>query len=178
VQLFDIALECWSGMNASLCVFAERCGTAMALEHNGDLYSCDHYVYPDNKLGNILESPLESLVNAPRQRKFGNDKLDRLPRYCRECEVRFACNGECPKRRFLRAPDGEPGLNYLCAGYKMFFNHVRPWMEFMANELRHQRAPANVMAWARAVDRQQAGRNAPCPCGSGRKFKRCCGARA
>lgn len=118
----------------------------MALEHNGDLYSCDHYVYPENKLGNIMEQPLAALVNSAQQRSFGLDKRDSLPRYCRACDVRFACNGECPKHRFISTPDGEPGLNYLCAGYKSFFEHVDPYMRFMANELRHERPPANIMA--------------------------------
>ena len=147
VQIFDVALESWLGMEPSLCVFRPTCGSAMALEHNGDLYSCDHYVYPENKLGNIMEQPLQALVNSAQQRSFGLDKRDSLPRYCRECDVRFACYGECPKHRFISTPDGEPGLNYLSAGYKLFFRHIDPYMKFMANELRHQRPPANVMAW-------------------------------
>lgn len=147
VQIFDVALESWYGVPQSLCVFRETCGDALALEHNGDLYSCDHFVYPENKLGNIMEAPLASLVGTSQQRRFGTEKRDALPRYCRECEVRFACNGECPKHRFLTTPDGEPGLNYLCAGYKLFFNHIDPYMKFMAAELRNQRAPANVMQW-------------------------------
>jgi uncharacterized protein len=182
VQIFDVALEMWLGLPASLCVFRETCGSALALEHNGDLYSCDHFVYPENKLGNIMQSPLESLVASAQQVKFGLDKRDTLPRYCRECDVRFACNGECPKHRFARTPDGEEGLNYLCAGYKMFFHHIDPYMRFMASELRQARPPANVMQWARfedatGKDGQRPGRNAPCPCGSGLKYKKCCGAR-
>lgn len=147
VQLFDVTLESWMGLVPSLCVFRPTCGAAMALEHNGDLYSCDHYVYPEHKLGNIMDQALSNLVNSAQQRAFGLDKRDSLPRYCRECDVRFACNGECPKHRFIATPDGESGLNYLCAGYKLFFHHVAPYMEFMANELRAQRPPANVMAW-------------------------------
>lgn len=147
VQIFDVALESWYGMPQGLCVFRETCGAALAIEHNGDLYSCDHFVYPENKLGNIMEAPLESLVKSRQQRRFGLAKRNSLPRYCRECEVRFACNGECPKHRFLQTPDGEPGLNYLCAGYKLFFNHINPYMEFMAGELQSDRAPANVMQW-------------------------------
>jgi uncharacterized protein len=184
VQIFDVALESWLGVPASLCVFRETCGSAMAMEHNGDLYSCDHFVYPENKLGNIMERPLESLVASAQQVKFGLDKRDSLPRFCRECDVRFACHGECPKRRFIRTPDGEAGLNYLCAGYKLFFHHIDPYMRFMAGELRQQRPPANVMQWARHRDAEQArqnpaarpGRNDLCPCGSGRKYKKCCGA--
>jgi uncharacterized protein len=180
VQIFDIALEAWSGYEPSLCVFAQTCGDAVALEHNGDLYSCDHYVYAENRLGNIMENPVEAMVASEQQRKFGRDKLDTLPKFCRECEVRFVCNGECPKHRFLTTPDGDPGLSYLCEGYKHFFTHIDAPMRFMANELRHQRAPANVMAHMREPDsgRKPGGRaepNDPCPCGSGRKFKKCCG---
>jgi serine-type anaerobic sulfatase-maturating enzyme len=183
IQIFDVSLESWLGMGQSLCVFRETCGEALALEHNGDLYSCDHYVYPENKLGNILERPLESLVSSPEQRKFGLDKRDTLPRYCLECEVRFACNGECPKHRFIRAPDGEPGLNYLCAGYKLFFKHIDPYMRFMAAELRERRPPANIMEWVRLQEIQSQkghlpGRNDPCSCGSGKKYKKCCGKEA
>ncbi len=145
IQIFDVSLESWLGMKQSLCIFNETCGKALAIEHNGDLYSCDHYVYPENNLGNIIEQPLQSLVSSNQQVKFGNDKKDKLPDYCLNCEVRFACNGECPKHRFIKAPDGEGGLNYLCAGYKMFFNHIDPYMKFMANELIHKRPPANVM---------------------------------
>ena len=179
VQLFDVSLEMWTGREASLCVFRRQCGDALAMEHGGDVYSCDHFVYPQNRLGNIMESPLEALVDSEQQRRFGEAKESTLPRYCRECDVRFACNGECPKHRFLTTPDGEPGLNYLCAGYKMFFRHVDPYMRFMAGQLAAQRAPANVMQWVAARDAQsaleKAGRNDPCPCGSGNKFKHCCG---
>jgi len=147
VQIFDVALESWYGMPQGLCIFRETCGAALALEHNGDLYSCDHYVFPEHKLGNIMDVPLESLVTSAQQRRFGMGKRTSLPKYCRECDVRFACNGECPKHRFLETPEGEPGLNYLCAAYKRFFHHVAPYMEFMANELKHGHAPANVMRW-------------------------------
>jgi uncharacterized protein len=145
VQLFDVALESWMGMDASLCVFRKTCGSALAMEHTGDLYSCDHFVYPENKLGNIMETALEKLVQSPQQKAFGQAKLESLPKMCRNCEVRFACNGECPKHRFLTTPDGEAGLNYLCAGYKHFFKHIDPYMQFMAGELRAGRPPANIM---------------------------------
>jgi uncharacterized protein len=145
VQHFDVALENWLGMDASLCVFRRNCGSALALEHTGDLYSCDHFVYPENKLGNILERSMAEMVASPQQSKFGRDKSATLPRMCRECNVRFACHGECPKHRFMKTPDGEPGLNYLCAGYKYFFEHIDPFMQFMADELRAGRAPANIM---------------------------------
>jgi uncharacterized protein len=183
VQLFDVSLESWSGMEASLCVFRKTCGGALAIEHGGDLYSCDHFVYPENRLGNIMESPLATLVDSVQQKRFGDAKEKTLPRYCGECDVRFACNGECPKHRFTTTPDGEPGLNYLCAGYKMFFHHIDPYMRFMAAELSAHRPPANVMRWVAECDagakqgrpgRNEPGRNDMCPCGSGKKYKQCC----
>jgi uncharacterized protein len=116
VQLFDVSLEMWLGMEASLCIFRKTCGSALAVEHNGDLYSCDHFVYPENRLGNIMQQALGEMVESPQQVQFGRAKNDTLPKYCQQCEVRFACNGECPKHRFATTPDGEAGLNYLCAG--------------------------------------------------------------
>ena len=145
VQLFDAALGSWMGASASLCVFAETCGTALVLEHNGDLYACDHYVYPRYKLGNLLNQSLGEMVNSPAQRKFGTDKQATLPKYCRACEVRFACNGECPKHRFLRTIDGAPGLNYLCAAYKRFFSHVDGSMRAMAELVRRGQPAALIM---------------------------------
>jgi uncharacterized protein len=155
VNAFDVALESWMGMPQSLCVFARTCGTAMVMEHNGDLYCCDHFVYPDDKLGNILERPLAKLAGLPQQARFGKAKKAGLPKACVECDVRFACNGECPKHRFLKSAAGEPGLNYLCAGYKRFFHHIDPYMRYMAEELKNDRAPANVMAWARLRGAEQ-----------------------
>ena len=182
VQLFDVSLEMWAGMEASLCVFRRQCGAALAIEHCGDVYSCDHFVYPENRLGNIMDSPLEALVNSDQQRRFGEAKETTLPKYCLECDVRFACNGECPKHRFMTTPDGESGLNYLCAGYKSFFRHIDPYMRFMAAELAARRAPANVMQWIANREMQaalqNARRNDSCPCGSGKKFKHCCGGQA
>jgi uncharacterized protein len=153
VQLFDVALGNWMGMGGSLCVFSETCGRALALEHNGDLYSCDHYVYPQYKLGNLMNQSLGDMVDSAQQRKFGQDKKDSLPRYCRECPVRFACHGECPKHRFIKSPDGEPGLNYLCAAYKRFFTHIDAPMKLMANLLRAGRPAADVMQWVDARGR-------------------------
>ncbi|MDE3195546.1 MAG: anaerobic sulfatase-maturation protein [Acidobacteriota bacterium] len=179
VQSFDVALENWTGAPSSLCVFSPVCGDAMAMEHNGDVYSCDHYVYPANRLGNVLESSLVQMTESAQQRAFGQAKYEALPAYCRNCDYLRACYGECPKHRFIRTPDGEPGLNYLCAGYKKFFAHIDPYMKFMAGELAGERPPANVMAWARRRDQgppRPAGRNDACPCGSGRKYKKCCGA--
>lgn len=148
VQLFDVTLENWLGMTPALCVFRETCGSALAIEHNGDLYSCDHFVDPAHRLGNILERPLDLLVNSTAQVAFGNHKRNSLPQYCRNCEVRFACNGECPKHRFAFTPSGEAGLNYLCDGYKLFFNHVRLPMDHMAAELRAGRPATSVMSVA------------------------------
>jgi len=145
VQLFDTALGNWMGLGSSLCVFAEKCGAALAIEHNGDLYSCDHYVYPRYKLGNVMNQSLGSMVRTPQQIRFGNEKSTTLPKYCRKCEVRFACNGECPKHRFTTTPEGEDGLNYLCPGYKKFFNHIDPHMKTMARLLQAQRPPAEIM---------------------------------
>ncbi len=177
VQHFDVALGIWLGAGSSLCVFSETCGKAVAIEHNGDLYSCDHFVYPQYRLGNVLEKSLGEMVASEAQTKFGRDKADTLPRYCRECEVRFACQGECPKHRFIRAPDGEWGLNYLCAGYYRFFKHIDPYMRAMAGLLHSGRAPAEIMEEIARLDqniRRTTGRNDPCPCGSGQKYKRCC----
>jgi uncharacterized protein len=145
VQLFDLTLGNWMGLGSSLCVFAEKCGASLAIEHNGDLYSCDHYVYPRHKLGNVMNQSLGAMVNSPVQLKFGGAKCDSLPKYCRECAVRFACNGECPKHRFIQTPDGQDGLNYLCAGYKKFFNHIDPHMKTMARLLQNDEAPARIM---------------------------------
>lgn len=179
-QIFEVTLQAWMGMARGLCVFSETCGNAVALEHNGDLYSCDHFVYPENRLGNILEDSLASLACSEQQQQFGLNKRDALPKYCLECDVRFACNGECPKHRFIKTPDGEEGLNYLCEGYKHFFTHVDPYMRYMAKQLEQQRPATTVMAYARQLDlrasgKREPGPNEPCICGSGRKYKKCCG---
>ena len=146
VQMFDAALASWVGAPPSMCVFAETCGNALAIEHNGDLYSCDHFVEPKHLLGNIKDVHMLQLVSSPQQAAFGLAKRDTLPNYCRECDVRFACHGECPKNRFINTPDGEPGLNYLCAGYMAFFKHVDGPMKMMADLLRQGRYADEVMA--------------------------------
>ena len=179
VQIFDTTLANYAGENPGLCVFNDTCGDALVMEHNGDLFSCDHFVYPEYFLGNITQKPLVDLVKSQEQFDFGINKRNSLPRYCLRCDVRFACHGECPKHRIIMSPDGEPGLNYLCEGYKMFFHHVKPYMEFMLKELQNKRPPANVMKWIRNRENQvikpvEPGRNDPCPCGSGRKYKNCC----
>ncbi|MEN6439127.1 MAG: anaerobic sulfatase maturase [Syntrophobacter sp.] len=142
---FDGALAGWLGMAGTVCIFGPTCGLGMALEHNGDLYSCDHFVEPNNYLGNIMETPMIELVASEKQRKFGRDKKDALPRCCRDCEFLSICNGECPKNRFVETPDGGPGLNYLCEGYKAFFNHAGKPMRIMADLIRRGRQAGEVM---------------------------------
>ena len=145
IQHFDSALANCVGVPGAVCIFSETCGQAVALEHNGDLYSCDHFVEPAYKLGNIHQTHLIQLLSSPQQIKFGQDKKDSLPRYCRECEVRFACHGECPKNRFITTPDGEDGLNYLCAAYKAFFTHIHEPMTIMTELLRRRRFADEIM---------------------------------
>ena len=175
VQMFDVTLANWVGEQPSLCVHSETCGLALALEHTGDLYSCDHFVEPKHKLGNITMTSMLELVDSPQQRQFGLDKRETLPQYCLDCDVRFACHGGCPKDRFIRTPDGEPGLNYLCAGFKAFFHHVDAPMRTMSILLAQNRAPSEIVGMYAAADAQR-GRNDPCTCGSGKKWKRCHGA--
>ncbi len=145
VQMFDTALGRWLGAPGGLCVFQETCGLALALEHNGDVYSCDHFVEPRHRLGNLLETLLTELVGSVQQKQFGLDKRESLPHYCRECPVLFACNGGCPKDRTELSPDGEPGLNHLCGGFKTFFTHVDEPMRIMAGLLRQRRPAAEIM---------------------------------
>jgi uncharacterized protein len=152
VQAFDAALANWIGQ-PSACIFSPSCGNALAIEHNGDLYACDHYVEPDFLLGNIGETELAELVASPKQRQFGRSKFDTLPEYCRECEVLFACYGECPRNRFIEAPNGEAGLNYLCAGYRMFFNHIDGPMRTMAGLLKSGRFADEIMTMESAAAR-------------------------
>ena len=151
VQTFDVALGSWVGQH-NLCIFSPTCGNAVCLEHNGDLYSCDHFVEPDYLLGNIKQTHMAELVASPIQRKFGRNKFDTLPRYCRDCEVLFACYGECPRNRFIETPDGEPGLNYLCAGYKQFFKHIDEPMKTMATLIRQGRFADEIMQMGASED--------------------------
>jgi uncharacterized protein len=176
---FEAATAAWLGMNPAMCVFRETCGDALALEHNGDLYSCDHFVEPDYLLGNIHETHVAELVASPQQVEFGRNKATTLPQYCLDCEVKFACNGECPRNRFAVTPDGEPGLNYLCAGFKEFFGHIDEPMGIIADLLRQGQYADRVMQVLN--ERENAafvgiGRNDPCPCDSGKKYKYCHGA--
>jgi uncharacterized protein len=179
VTNFDAALLKWMGIPGGMCIFEETCGNALALEHNGDVYSCDHFVEPGYLLGNITTTHIVELIAKPQQRAFGAAKRDTLPRQCRECRARFACNGECPKNRFITTADGEPGLNYLCAGYLAFFDHIDHPMKVMADLLRRGRYADEAMAILaaeRAAVFARTRRNDDCPCGSGRKFKYCHGA--
>lgn len=141
VQTFDIALSAWMGLGAPLCVFQERCGKALAIEHNGNLYACDHYVYPEHMLGNIHTTPIADLGHGEGTNWLANEKAN-LPKACRECPVRFICNGDCPKHRFVAAGEGEPGISYLCPAYKPFFTHIDPAMKRMA-ALVHAGHPAS-----------------------------------
>ena len=175
VQLFDVTLEAFFGRHR-LCIHAPTCGYGPALEHNGDLYGCDHFVEPEHKLGNIHRTHMLELVASDRQRAFGQAKRDSLTAQCRDCRVRNWCNGGCPKDRFARSRDGEPGHNYLCAGLERFFDHTGPTFHVMAQMLRQDRPPSDVMAWVAAND-ARGGAYRPCPCGSGRKFRFCHGDR-
>lgn len=145
VQLFDSTLARWAGEEPGVCSMGETCGHASVIEANGDLYSCDHFVFPEYRLGNIHNDTITGMMYSQRQQQFGRAKRDSLPRQCQTCQWRFACNGGCPKDRFCKTADGEPGLNYLCQAFQQFFAHVAPYMDFMKNELLNQRPPANVM---------------------------------
>ena len=145
IQLFDATLANWVGQAPGICTMAEECGHAGVMEFNGDVYSCDHFVFPEYKLGNLHDQTIFEMMNGQRQREFSRIKKQMLPQQCRECRFLFACHGECPKNRFVRDKYGNPGLNYLCQGYYRFFKHVAPYMDFMKNELENHRAPANVM---------------------------------
>ena len=146
VQIFDSSLASWCRIPASVCTFQETCGLSLVLEHNGDLYSCDHFVEPGYRMGNILKTPLIDLVSSTRQRQFGSNKRDQLPACCRSCDVLFACHGECPRNRIQKPQDDqEDGLNYLCEGYKLFFHKIDKPMRIMADLLRRGQAPAEII---------------------------------
>jgi len=188
VQLFDEATRPALGLEHSLCIFRPTCGDVPVIEHNGDFYSCDHFVDAAHRLGNIATTTLGELIESEAQRAFGDAKRDGLPGYCRTCEFLAMCNGGCPKDRFIATPDGEPGLNYLCVGFKRFFARIQPFAAALSagrpakltldQVLRVQEAADTVnrnLAGSAARARPAAGRNDPCPCGSGRKYKHCCG---
>lgn len=149
VQLFDATLANWVGVPPGVCTLAETCGHAGAMEYNGDVYACDHFVFPEYLLGNIHQRTLADMMYSPEQQRFGRAKRDALTTQCRQCEWLFACHGECPRLRFAFSNDGEAGHPYLCAGYQQYFAHVAPYMDYMKQQLQHQKAPANVMQWIR-----------------------------
>jgi len=181
VQIFDAALASWVDYPPSVCVFALNCGTALVIEHNGDIYSCDHFVDPEHLLGNIMENSLEEMVISAEQLQFGQDKIDNLPEQCIQCSLNFACHGACPKHRFCNDSYGNPDLNYLCSSYKEFFEHIKWPMMIMANLFNQSRAPAEIMSILNGDPEKLKNifpdicRNDPCPCGSGLKFKKCHG---
>ncbi len=169
IQIFEEATRTAFKQKHSLCIFRETCGEIPVVEHNGDFYACDHYVNEQYLHGNIMNTHLGLLIESPAQRLFGENKKS-LPAYCKQCEVRDMCNGGCPKNRIIDTPDGEPGLNYLCSGYKLFFNHCRPFVEQVTQLWREQNATAS----SPRSSSKSPGRNDPCPCGSGKKYKKCC----
>ena len=176
VQIFEEAASTAFGREHALCIFRRTCGDIPVVEKNGDFYACDHFVDAEHRFGNVLDTPLSELLDSPAQRAFGQQKQETLPAYCRKCEVLEMCNGECPKNRFALTPDGEPGLNYLCAGYQRFFTHCRPFVDQVA-ALWHEPniGPEAPEGRPRQIKtRIKTGRNDPCPCGSGRKYKKCC----
>ncbi|MFW6323253.1 MAG: anaerobic sulfatase maturase [Guyparkeria sp.] len=180
VQMFDVQLGVRMGQPAVLCVYAQTCGRGLALEHNGDIYACDHYVYPEYRRGNIMQQSLREMVLSPEQTAFTRAKSESLPGCCRACTYLVQCWGECPKNRILHTASGEPGLQYLCAGLKRFFAHANPMLDRMAGLLRAGRPAAQIMQQLgqgpAAAAGGKIGPNAACPCGSGRKYKKCCGA--
>jgi len=146
IQYFDSVLANWVGEKPGVCILGKTCGHAGVMEFNGDVYACDHFVYPEYKLGNIYTQTLTEMMYSEKETKFGMDKFNTLPGQCRDCKYLFTCYGECPKNRISQTEEGEPGLNYLCRGYYKFFDHVAPYMDFMKNELDHERPPANIMS--------------------------------
>ncbi len=152
IQIFDATLANWVGVQPGLCSLAKECGHAGVMEFNGDVYSCDHFVYPEHRLGNINEKTITEMMYGEKQREFAKLKHELLPQQCRECPVEFACHGECPKNRFTRDKYGNPGLNYLCRGYRQFFEHVKPYMDFMKGELDAKRPPSNVMNFVASAE--------------------------
>jgi len=178
IQQFEAALANELGRSAGVCVWNATCGQSLALEHTGDLYSCDHYVFPEFHLGNIMEQGLIELAQSKTQHQFGLDKLEGLTRTCRECDVLYLCHGECPKHRFDTGEYGEKGHNYLCAGYKHFFTTIRPELGVLKEILELGQPAENIMEWMQEKDagfpNLKVSDSDPCPCGSGKSFEDCC----
>ncbi len=176
VQIFEEAARTALGQEHGLCIFRKTCGDVPVVEHNGDFFSCDHFVDTGHRIGNVRDVSLVDLLESPEQTAFGRAKWDTLPRYCRTCEVLEMCNGGCPKDRILHTPEGQAGLNYLCAGYKRFFTHGQPFVNELSALWRRQTLDRPTPPKAPATRTSpKPGRNDPCPCGSGRKYKKCCG---
>ncbi len=178
IQMFDMTLAGWMDIEPPLCVHSKNCGKAVILESNGDVYSCDHFVYPEYRLGNILETSLSEMVNSEFQNNFACEK-SHLTSKCQRCKYVFVCNGGCPKHRFIKISAETTKQNYLCKGYFNFFKHTEPYMKYMAEQLRKGQAPANIMNEIRVkqklISNPDINPNDLCPCGSGKKFKKCCG---
>ncbi len=145
VEIFDCTLANWMGISPGICAYSKECGHAGVMEHNGDIYSCDHFVFPEYKLGNIRDHSLIDMLYGEQQQEFSRLKHSSLPRQCKECDMEFACHGECPKNRFMKDKYGDSGLNYLCPGYYHYYQHVAPYMDYMKQELMSQRPPSNIM---------------------------------
>lgn len=179
VNMFDSTLATWCGYPSGSCITSEHCGHAFALESNGDLYQCDHFVYPEYLLGNIHKISIKEMNNSQTAQDFGLDKSNSLDADCLRCEYKFACHGGCPKHRFTLSESGYINHNYLCSGYKLFFKHSKPHMQLMAELIQKQQSPANIMSIIQQDPKQlyslfKVSKNSLCPCGSGKKFKRCC----
>jgi uncharacterized protein len=175
VQIFEETAKTAFNEAHELCILRKTCGDVPVIEHNGDFFTCDHFVDTEHRLGNIVDTPLVDLLDSHELISFGQNKYDSLPRCCLTCEVLEMCNGECPKNRFIKTPDGEDGLNYLCEGYKSFFNHSRPFIRQLA-ALRQGQTSVEPFRTVtnRSGQGSKTGRNDPCPCGSGKKYKKCC----
>ncbi|ADQ13578.1 anaerobic sulfatase maturase [Halanaerobium hydrogeniformans] len=175
VQIFEEALSAWAGYGANLCVFTEECGKASVIEHNGDLYSCDHFVEPEYKLGNIKEKDILEMMNSSQQQDFGRAKKEKLNKKCLGCDYLFFCNGGCPKNRIVDT-DADYKLNYLCEGYKLFFDYIDPFMKRLAQLVKQRKSPPVMKKEMQKLyqEKWNVGRNDPCPCGSGKKYKKCC----
>ncbi len=174
IQVFEEAVRRWAGYGPGLCIFSKTCGKAVVLEHNGDLYSCDHFVYPEHKLGNIKNTSITEMINSIQQHEFGSQKFRSLPGKCLECEVAFICQGGCPKNRIYNT--SEEGLNYLCSGYKMFFKYIDPYMKKIVKGIKYKQSPGTIQRELIKFHDEvwDIGRNTSCPCGSGKKYKKCC----
>ncbi|MFO7815839.1 MAG: anaerobic sulfatase maturase [Halanaerobiales bacterium] len=172
VQFFEQCVNAWFGREPTLCMFSKQCGKALAMEHNGDLYACDHYVFPEYKIGNINDTPLKELVNSPKQNTFGKNKYKELPKTCSECRYYFICHGGCPKNRL-----DENNINYMCEGYKAFYSYTEPFFEKIVEEIKRGSPPRLIKSKIEKLHDNIWGavnRNDSCPCGSGKKYKKCC----